>query len=709
MRIDLRRVFALAFLALSYTVPAAARVTIFSIDHHQVFAAGASWGKVGPYEKLTGTAFLEVDPRDPLNAGIVDLDKAARNARGMVEFSTQFFILKPVDMARSNHKIFYAINNRGNNLGIDFAHQLLRAQTVADVGDNDILLQAGYTIVDAGWEGDLVPAFAADGTPTRLVASVPTAFQPDGSAITGIMRVEYSDRSIPLAGTFTLNLEGSNGFRSYEPVDTNTAHAVLTVRDDVSAPKRAIASSRWAYGKCLAGQASLVPTTTDICYFDGFKNDKLYELIYTAKNPTVMALGYATTRDVGSFLRYEARDDAGTANPLGAGIRRSYATGASQTGGYLRDFMYMGFNEDESHRKVFDGIIPTIAGTDRSFLNVRFTDPNVWSNQDDRHDLLQNSYGVFTYGVHTDPISGIRDGILKRPATDPLVFQIDSETEIWQLRGGLNVADGAGQPVAVPDNVRLYFVSSTAHGFNAGGLRLNAPGSSALCANGTPAQTTESMRAAVIAMDLWADAGIEPPRSNYPRLENGTLVTVGEAGRRFPDVPGFDFPRVQNELPQWNYGPLFSVVGGIITLQPPLFSGHYQQYVPRPDRDGLNLAGIRPLQIRAPLGTSTGWNLRAPGHRPGNLCGLTGSYVPFATTKAERQATGDPRRSLQERYCTHDGFVKAVSKAAANLVRERFLLPADAARFVASAQASNVLAGVTPAGCGGDDGQGNDD
>ena len=703
MSSHLRGMSSLTILALAFTFPGRAEVTVFSIEHRQAFAGGASWGNAGPYEKLTGTALLEVDPRNPLHAGIVDLGNAPRNARGMVEFSTQFFILKPVDMARGNHKIFYAINNRGNNLGLDFGHQLLRAQTVADVGDHDVLLQAGYVVVDAGWEGDLVPAFAADGTPTRLVASVPTAFQTDGSTITGIMRVEYSDRSIPLAGAFTLNLEGSAGFRSYQPVDTETARATLTVRDEVNSPKRPIASDRWAYGKCPTGQASLVPTTTDICYFDGFKNEKIYELIYTAKNPTVMALGYTTTRDVGSFLRYADRDSAGNANPLGTGIRRSYATGASQTGGYLRDFMYMGFNEDESHRKVFDGIIPTIAGTDRSFLNVRFTDPNTWSNQDDRHDLLQNSFGVFTYAVHTDPVSGIRDGIMKRPATDPLVFQIDSETEIWQLRGGLNAADGAGRPVDLPDNVRMYFVSSTAHGFNAGGLRLNAPGSSALCVNGTPAQTTESMRAAVLAMDLWADAGIEPPRSNYPRLENGTLIPLAEGVRRFPDVPAFDFPRVQNELPLWNYGPLFSVVGGIITLQPPLFSGHYQQFVPRSDRDGLNLAGIRPLQIRAPLGTSAGWNIRAPGHRPGNLCGLTGSYVPFATTKAERRATGDERRSLQERYCTHDGYVKAVGRAASDLVRDRFLLPQDAARFVAAAQASNVLVGVTPAGCNGDD------
>jgi hypothetical protein len=192
-------------------------------------------------------------------------------------------------------------------------------------------------------------------------------------------------------------------------------------------------------------------------------------------------------------------------------------------------------------------------------------------------------------------------------------------------------------------------------------------------------------------MDQWANGGVAPPSSNYPRLADGTLIDLADAGRRFPSIPGVSYPTVQNDLPLWNFGPLFSVVGGIITLQPPLFSSHYNQYVPRVDADGLAVAGVRPMEIRAPIGTSTGWNTRAPGHRPGNLCGLTGSYIPFAQTKAERQATGDSRQSLEERYKTHDGFVKAVDKAGRDLVKERFLLPQDAARFNSIAQSSNVL------------------
>src|SRR5256885_7175665 len=521
-----RTALAAATLALAVAMPRTgeARVVAFVVESRQPFVGGVSWGTVGPYERLTGTAYLEVDPRDPLNAVIVDLDRAPRNARGMVEFSTPFVIAKPVDTVRGNRKIFYAVNNRGNNpLG------LLTATSASQLAASDVYFTMGYTMVDAGWEGDVVQ------TATNLAANLPVARQADGSSIVGVMLQEDSDRNLPLAGNYTLRLQGDANFHSYPTADTNTGHSLLTVRDDVDSPKTAIASDRWAFGKCPTGQASLVPSNSDICYFDGFRNDKIYELIYPAKDPIVMALGHATTRDVASFLRYQARDDAGNANPLGAGIRRVYATGASQTGGYLRDFIYFGFNEDESHRRGFAGIMPTRPGPDRVCLNVRLADPNVWSDQDDRHDLLQSSYPALTYAVTTDPVSGIRDGVMKRPATDPLVMQTDSETELWQLRGSLNVQDGRGQPVELPDNVRLYFNSSTAHGMRLTGLRTNPAGSSALCANATPGgAVVETARAMLVAMDLWAEAGIRPPRSNYPRSQDGTLVPLEHARPAFP-------------------------------------------------------------------------------------------------------------------------------------------------------------------------------
>jgi hypothetical protein len=224
------------------------------------------------------------------------------------------------------------------------------------------------------------------------------------------------------------------------------------------------------------------------------------------------------------------------------------------------------------------------------------------------------------------------------------------------------------------------------------GLRTSGPGTSALCANPTPGGTIiETARATLVAMDQWADAGIEPPRSNYPRLEDKTLIPLNDAGARFPAIPGGNFPSVQNQLDLLVFGPLFGQFGGVLSLQPPLLGPRFQQFVPRSDEDGLNVAGVRPMQVRVPLGTSSGWNIRAPGHRAPNLCGLTGSYFAFATTKAERQTKGDPRQSLEERYKDHDGFVKAVDKASKDLVRERFLLQQDADAFVAAAQSSTVL------------------
>jgi hypothetical protein len=409
----------------------------------------------------------------------------------------------------------------------------------------------------------------------------------------------------------------------------------------------------------------------------------------------VMGLGHAVTRDIGSFLRYQTQDDEGNPNPLAlgeeeAGIRRAYASGSSQTGGYLRDFIFLGFNEDESHRKVFDAVNINIAGTDRVFINVEFADPHVFSAQDVTHDFLQNSYPPLTYAVTTDPISGIREGILKRPATDPLVIDTHHETEYYQLRASLNLTDGLARPVPIPDTVRLYLLA----GFQHGAITVPAafPGPPGRCLNATnPNYEGPTARALLVAMDAWADRGIEPPRSRIPRVQNGTLVTLDEARAAFPAIPGVEFPSVLNELELLDFGGEFGPEGGRLSVHPPLVGPSYAVLVPKPDRDGVNIAGVHQVEIAAPLGTNTGWNLRAPGFREGNLCGLSGSFIPFATTEAERLANGDPRESLEERYRTHRGYVRAVRRAAARLVRDRLLLEEDAERYIADAEASDVL------------------
>ena len=551
-------------------------------------------------------------------------------------------------------------------------------------------------------EGDLIPVL------TKLVANLPRGCNGNGTPIIGPMRYEYSDRA---AGSHH-QPRGNRGI-SYEAADTNTAHASFTVTDSEYGPKTLIPANRWAFGSCPAGQATLTPSNVDLCYFDGFDNKKVYELIYQAKNPIVMGLGFATTRDLASFLRHQTSDDAGTPNPVGPGIRRAYAAGGSQTGGYLRDYIYLGFNEDEFGRKVFDGIIPWIAGTDRVFINVRFADPNTYSEQDRQHNYLQSSYPPFTYAVTTDPLSGIHDGIMKRPRTDPLVMQVDSQSEFWQLHGSLNVVNGLGHPVSIPHNVRLYFVGNTAHAFISGSFLFPTPGTAPLCANPTPGSgiNWRTLRATLRNMDRWSDGrgrdkndrdddaddqdeddeGIAPPKSNYPSVLNGTLVTLSEAAAAFPAIPKVSFPTVYDTYELLDFGPLFGSHGGILTIEPPLNGPSYAIRLPKSDRDGTDLAGVHQIESRVPLGTSTGWNLRSPAHRGPNLCVLTGSYFPFATTKAERLLSGDPRPSLQERYGDHDGFVDAVKKAAHDLVKERFLLKVDAEADISAAQGSMVL------------------
>jgi len=674
---------AIAFLVTASPQPSEARVARFVVEQSVVFDSGSSWGAAGSYERLKGTAYMEVDPRDPLNAAIVNLDKAPRNAREMVEFSSPFLILKPVDMRRGNGKIWYGINNRGTCLETAFRGFPLPAftcnpLTAADVGADNVLLQQGYAIVDAGWHGDGLP------NPNQLFPSFPVATQPDGSPIVGPLRLEYTTAT----NTFTQPL--ITGWRPYEAADTNTAHSTLTVRDRADAPKTSIPSARWAFGRCPTGPGSLVPTTTDLCLFDGFAASKIYELIYPARNPIVMGLAHAVTRDIGSFLRYETHDDAGSPNPLalsatGTGIRRAYSSGTSSTGMYQREFLYLGFNEDEARRQVFDGVTIYSAATHRLFANVQFAHPTFYSGQDQHHDYTSNSIAPLTFAVTTDPISGIRDGILKRPETDPLVFQIDEELVFWQWKASLNVVDSLGHRIPLPDNVRLYFQNGFGH-IGAVGL-LAPPQPAGICQNATQGLAAVSVtpRALAIAMDEWADKGVSPPKSNYP-----PLVSLEEYRAAFPAIPGVEPPTVMNELNVFNFGPFFDSEGGLQTVLPPLLGPRYTVLVPKPDKDGPGVDGIQTIFTRAPLGTNVGWNVRA-GFRAPDLCSLSGSFFPFAATKAERLASGDSRKSLEERYKDHDGFVKAVKKAAKDLVKERFLLEQDAQKFIQAAEDSGVL------------------
>lgn len=660
---------------------AQARVTRFVVESREPYAGGASFGNAGAFERLIGTATMEADPANPLNAVIVNLDKAPKNARGMVEYTSPFWIIKPVNMARGNQKFWYAINNRGNS------ELLPRADAAAVPTLVSKRLELGFALVDAGWHGDGIP------NPNQLFPNFPVATNADGSPIVGPLRLEM----LPTTAMFSRPL--IIGWRPYEAANTATTSASLTVRDRQDAPRTTIASGRWAFGTCPTGQASLTPTTTDICLFDGFQPDKMYELIYQAKNPTVMGLAHAVTRDIGSFLRYQTHDDFGNLNPLsngpeGTALRRAYSSGVSSTAMYEREWLYLGFNEDELHRKVFDGVTIYMAGAHRLFANVQFAHPTFYSRQDANQDYTSNAYPPFTLGVTNDPISGITDGILKRPATDPVVMQIDGGLEMWQWKASLNVADGLGRPLPLPDNARLYYLSGASHVATGQGLLVEGldagPGGACQFGLQRGAALNHTFRAMVVAMDQWVEQGIPPPRSNYPRLDNGTLVPLAEYRAAFPTIPGVT-PSIQhNVVDLLDFGPRFNAQGGFEELLPPSHGPRYQVFVPRADVDGNDVEGVRQMEVQVPLGTNTGWNVRVAPRAP-DLCGLSGAYFPFARTAAERAASGDTRRSLQERYGSQQGLIDLVDRTARFLVKQRLMLPEDAAAYSDAVRIRSVV------------------
>lgn len=688
MTITRLRVLPALLAGLVATASVEARVTKLTVEKRRPVANGTRFGMVGAYERLDGTASFEVDPKDPLNAVIVDLDKAPRNKAGRVEFSTSFFIIKPVDMAAGNRKILYAINNRGNPIEVRFQTLPVPEPTAGPEAHDGLFFRLGYTIVDAGWAGDIVT------TETRLGASLPVAKRPDGSPIVAPIRMQYQGSENQ--GAFSRPLKGNTQFRTYETADTDPSHAMLTVRDGVGGARRTVPATGFAFGRCPKGRETFVQTTTDLCVFEGFKEGQVFELVYRAKNPWVMGLGYVVTRDLAAFLRNDARDSTGQPNPLttdgtSTQIRRVYGLGTSSTGMYLREFLYLGFNEDEAHRKVFDAVRILIPGTHRLFANTQFSDPNVYSRQDQHNDFLSNALPPFTYAVTTDPITGVRDGILKRPKTDPLLMHVDSANEFWQMKASLNVHDGRGGAVPIPDTVRLYFAASHAHvGASGVGVMPTSVQACTYPVNGNLSYNV-LLRALVVALDDWADRGIAPPASRYPTIADGTLVTREILATRFPAIPGVRFPPALSEVKALDFGPRFSRTGGLLSRVPPSTGRPYALRLPAVDEDGLDLGGIRTLDIAVPVGTNTGWNLWAPGPKGNDLCGLSGSFFPFPRTAAQRKASGDPRRSLEERYTDHAGFVKAVEQAAGRLVADRFLLPDDAKTLMETASASPIL------------------
>jgi hypothetical protein len=622
-----------------------AEVVRFDIVERVPAFAGRSFGDVGSYERITARATIALDPADDRNAIITDLALAPRTAEGKVEATADVVILRPADPAHGNGTLLLDVPNRGRKL----APQLFddsaqpganQAQAPDDAGIG-FLHRNGYTMVWVGWQAD-IPS-----KPGQMALSAPII-----KGVTGPAREEYvfDDTTNPARATLT--------WPAAEP-----ANLAVTVRA-ASADARQTPSGL---------TASLVdPTTVEIARPDGFDAGALYEITYTARDPMPLGMGYAAVRDVISFLRR----DTSAANPLLNGLHpsvsRAIGFGVSQSGRFLRDFLYLGFNQDMQGRHVFDGLMPHVGGTRLMATNVRFGQPG----RNPRHPqdpAWQADLFPFTYATLTDPISGRTDGLLRRcslTATCPKVMQTDSEHEWWASHASLLVTDLEGNHLDLPDNVRAYMIAGTPH-FAEANDTMHA-GVPAMALPQNPMHAGAPMRALLTDLDSWIRDGVRPPASRVPMRAHGTLVPAEGAVRT--DIPGLPYAARYTQAAVSDQSVL-----------PPKKIGQYPVFVPKADADGMAIAGVHMLALAVPRATYTAWNPRARGFGPTALYPLQGAVVPFAPTEAARKEANDPRPSVAERYADDDAYVAAVRREAARQVAERLLLAEDAARSTAAA------------------------
>ncbi len=642
----------------------------FEITDRFPFAAGASYGEAGAYEMLIARAHYRVEPELPAHAGITDLGLAPRGADGLVHFAGDVAILKPVDLARGNRRLFFDWGNRGNKRALIYFNDgtATNDPRSAAHGGNGYLMRRGYSVVFGAWQGDLL---AGDG---RQLLDLPVAMQ-DGRPVEGVVRVEYVGRP----GVTTMPLSGWASTRSHPVVPGTERSAVLSRRRYADAPRQIIPRDQWDFARVEGGvgldaqgaDRGLVPSRENIHLPAGFAPGWIYELVYTGSAPLVLGLAHPAVRDLVSFLRH-----GGAGNPLAGHVERAYGWGRSQTGRAIRDFIYHGVNADTEGRRVFDGLLPHVAGAGR--LNTaRFANLTVPAGQQYEDHYEPADSFPFAYGACTDHRTGVTDAILKRPATDPLVIHTQTATEYWQRRGSLVHTDTDGFDAVIPDTVRVHLWAGSQH---AASPHMGAPGRG-ICQNlENVVATTALFRATLDSMDAWSSHGIEPPHSRVPRRVEGTLVTMTEWRAQFPAIPGVAVPRGPSELCRLDYGP--RAADGIHDLQPPdVLSQHgYRLLVPAVDADGNETGGIRAPMVAVPLATYTGWNLRARHHGEGAMHEFTGSTIPLADSEAERAMTGDPRPSIEARYGTAAAYTAAIGAAARVLVAEGLMLEEDVAR-----------------------------
>ena len=705
IRLTMMAAVALAVLAGT----AHARITLLQDLKVTPAFGGKLFSPTGAFERVTGRAHGEIDPKASVNLNIQDLALAPRNARGMVEYDTDIDIIRPANPAASNGVLFFNILNRGNKGGlslfnVDVKGTLTNINAADDAGDGWMQRQ-GYTTIWFGWQADVLPGN------NRMTLRVPVARNADGSPLTGVVRAEFASpvaaKSLSLGGGwFTTDTHAGYPTASLDNTKpfADGFRPSLTVRPNEKAAPVTIPDGDWSFADCSGAEAK--PDPKKICLKGGFEAGKLYQLIYRAQDPTVMALGFAAARDLAEFLKNKDHDDAGTANPVvhGKGTK-ALVMGSSQSGRMMRMFLHLGFNKTEADRPAFDAMLPHIGGGLLP-LSVRFAQPGrAWG---ETIDHAYPSYDFpFTYARQADPLTGRTQGLLDRCTLDntcPRIIHAATALEVWEGRQSLGLTDPLGlRDVADPPNVRTIIMGSTQH--SPAPLPLPTAAPFGVCQfQGNPNPYSWTMRALLDGLTQWVRDDKRPPASVVPHIADRTLVTPDAV--RFPVIPAnsyggterpaFRFTALTNPLHVLDRGPGYRAgdTMGVITIEPPrVGSGSYGVLVPQVDADGNDIGAARSLFVQVPVGTYTGWNKFRPDLFDGGFCSLTGAFVPFAATKAEREKIGDPRLSLEERYPTKQAYVTAIRIAADNLIRARLLLPDDAYRLITEAETGGVRKG----------------
>lgn len=701
--------FRIAVLGAALLMPmslASARIVRLEITKTEPAFEGRSFGAVGAYEKITGRAHGVLDPGSAANRVIQDIELAPRNAKGEVEYTTDIEIIRPKDMAKGNGVLLFEVVNRGNKLALrNFNAGMPNSgpdwNALKSSGDG-FLMNEGYSVVWFGWQADLVAGN------NRVRIDVPVARNPDGSAVTGILRSEMvvmqPAKSLPLSqGWFTTVTHAA-----YATASTDNKAAfpdgfrpTLTVRARENAPRVEIPASEWRFGACPDGQPEAA-SDKHVCYPAGFQPGRLYELIYRAKDPLVLGIGFAALRDIGTFLKHERKDQAGQANPLFRAGQKAIVIGTSQSGRMIRSFLHLGFNRDEKGRVTFEGAKPHIGGGLMP-MNVRFGHPGrAWGDQIDH--LYQAYDFPFHYAAMHDPITGRRQGILDRCAangTCPKIFHVATALEVFEGRQSLGLTDPLGRrDVADPANVRSFILASTQHASAALPLPNAAPFGNCV-QQSNPNPHLWAMRALLTELKDWVKDGKAPPASVVPRIADGTLVAPNQV--RVPAIPANAYGNVQrpalryipnhNPLQVFDFGPGYRAgdSSGVITIEPPRQGVQsYGILVMQADADGMDLGGLKSIYQRVPVASMLSWNVGRPGRFEDGFCLFQGAYIPFAKSKTEREQAGDARPSIEERYPDKAAYVAAMRKATDAMVKERMMLPADAATLVKQAEEEGI-------------------